>query len=262
MRFGWKYIMTIAISPMISFFPLFFLYGGFFFYFNKDLITVNRYNYGAWILMGIIFFQFCNRMLIRYENVFVREKYWHTIEFTLLAPINRYSVLFGFVIQNILEQTAISIILAIVAFLYSPTLIPNIFLIFIVLAFFSSGVAGLGILRGVIALSNENFMSLFGLLSFVFLFLSSYSIPIELFPLPIAMVIRINPLYMELALIRNIWFYPLTWFSDIFVNSLTLNFFGINFFDIIYIVCFNLIAIVLGMYFFDRIWERFGIHGF
>lgn len=247
LRWGKDFFLRILISPFFYLIPYFLLYQGIFNLGSGDIGTITPENYIVWLFLGTIFFTFAFNGLSAFESRFLTEKYWMTIQALFLTPINKYALLLGMTIETFLESFITFMIFIILSVIILPAPIINIFGIIFILIIILIASAGLGLLKGGIALINENYRQIISYFVFFILFFSCYSLPISILPNYLQTLVNINPFYHGLLLIRSIWFNTL----DItFLNSL------------IYLIIFTVLSIIIGVWLFNKLIKRFGIHGY
>lgn len=277
LRFPFAFFTSIFIKPFLSLIPFLILYSALFGTGTSQLnsiITIilaketdpqlydllilqfvqknffssfNQTNYLSWLIIGTIIFSFSKNGFDAFLDRFNREKFWNTIQGTLLAPINRFLILIGYTIVVLIDSILFFIaIMAIYVFIYQIS-ITQIIILFLISFLMLLGSGGIGLIKGAIFISTETYHTLFELAQFFILFLSCYSIPLEYFPEFLRGFILFNPFYHGIELARNIiygQFTPLTPFS------------------LVYILIFAISAMLIGVYLFNKIWKKFGIHGY
>ncbi|NVM03624.1 MAG: ABC transporter permease [Candidatus Helarchaeota archaeon] len=209
--------------------------------------TFSEGNFIPWLIMGNIIYTFSKHGFDAFELQFLNEKYWNTIQGTLLAPINRFSILIGYVFATLIETSIFFIAITLVSyFIFTTTLIQMLLVYLIgIIVIISSG--GIGLIFGAINVSNENFGPIFQFIQFFILFFSCFSVPLEFFPKFLQDLIVLNPYYHATELVRVIYFGLPNY--DIFISLL-------------YIIIFAIISASLGAVICNRIWKKYGIHGY
>ncbi|NVM03965.1 MAG: ABC transporter permease [Candidatus Helarchaeota archaeon] len=275
LRFPLNFFSEIFIKPFISLIPYIILYAGIFtaqspnntlitlylakdypdlfnfllFNFLKDNFSssFNQTTYLSWLLVGNIIFIFSRNGFDAFMSRFRTEKYWSTIQGMLLTPINRYLMLLGFVITSFIESMIFFVMMIIISFLVYPIAFYQVILIFLIAFLMILASSGLGLIKGAVYISTESLLTIFELLQFFILFISCYSIPIEYFPESLQFLALINPFYHGVNSAQNIYFG---------------NYSPDLLFSIGYITIFAIVTTILGVYLFNRIWKKFGIHGY
>ncbi|MFX0140084.1 MAG: ABC transporter permease [Candidatus Hodarchaeota archaeon] len=274
-RYLLSYFSRIFSISVLSIIPLIFLLGGLlnseyssvanllyfhygernqFYYFllfnyldSKFLGTFNEGNFIPWLIMGNIIYTFSKHSFDAFELQFLNEKYWNTIQGTLLAPINRFSILIGYVFATLIETSIYFLfIIGISYFIFNFTLI-HILQVYIIAIIITIASGGIGLIFGAINLSNENFGPIFQFLQFFILFFSCFSVPFEYFPKFLQDIIVLNPYYHATELVRVIIFG---------LNDLNI------FISILYLIIFMIISASLGAIIYNNIWKKYGIHGY
>ena len=201
----------------------------------------------TWVLLGaLIYSTFVGAYLV-FRNRFIEEKYWMTIHGILISPASKYYMLFGVIIETAVRGLVTAGIFFILAYITFPTALLNFLLAFLI--FIIGLVAGVGIslLNGTVHLINENYTIFFDYFLYIIVFLSTYSITMELYPNFLQPIININPLYQIIQLTRIIW-----------AGEFTINLIW----PIIYVILFAVASVLLGVYFFTKMTRRFGVHGY
>jgi len=146
--------------------------------------------FGTWTKENFMVYQFLayNIFLLMgltdtFGAQFAQEKYWKTLQALIIAPFNRFNLLFGIFIPHIIIISIPFTIFLILTYIYYPisfiTLIFIIFIYFLIALIFS----GIGLILGIFIVSNENaFYVLKFSLNIVF-WLSCISYPFNFFPL-------------------------------------------------------------------------------
>lgn len=160
------------------------------------------------------------------------------IKLLLVAPISRYSILFGKILSGFISSLKSFFIIAILFLLlfneFSLIKIVNIFIfmIFIIITYHSFGLWLSSMFN-----NRETAQEVIGYLSFAMLFLSGIFYPIQALPKFVQYIIYINPLTYTVDLFRYIMI-------------------GEHYFSIILnifiLLVFGLISLFLGVYQFDR----------
>ncbi|MFX0138120.1 MAG: ABC transporter permease [Candidatus Hodarchaeota archaeon] len=277
LRFPLSFFAYIFVKPFYSLIPFLILYTGLFALQGPDLTSIliffselkfndplvqyqlynflksafssslNQTNYLSWLIVGNLIFVFSKNGFDAFIEKFIFEKYWNTIQGTLLAPINRYLMLIGYILITLIESMIFFIMMIIISAFLFPISIFQIISIFLIACLMIVASGGIGLIKGSINLSTESYRVFFELGQFLILFLSCYTIPFEYFPEFLQGIIIINPFYHGVNLARNIFYGVYT--PDIFLSLL-------------FIIIFAIITAIIGVYLFNKIWKKFGIHGY
>jgi ABC-type polysaccharide/polyol phosphate export permease len=245
-----KFQIVIAyISPIITILMPLIIFGQFFEF---------RENLGPWTAENYLVFQFIayNLFLLRgilteYPNQIRNEKFWKTLPGLIIAPLNRYNLLFGVFFSHLLLISAPFIAFTVMCYIYSPisflTLLFVISMCFLITLIFS----GIGLIFGVFAISNENVWRLLTFMINIVFWLSCITYPFELFPGIIQNIINLNPLYYIFDFLRIIWI------QDNVI--LTINIYYLNF--LILMIC-TVVLCIIGVKTFNFIYKKYGIVGY
>jgi len=225
------------------------------------IFNINEnYQFGYWTSQNYILFMliaFCIQFLRQINDNFrlllQREKYWKSLQALMVAPINRYVLLFGFLIS---EMILISIAFS-AFFILAIILFPiNIFYVILVLLLFlcSAIIFGsIGLITGILIITKEGWLGVFSLGLKILFWLSCFSYPLQIFPEFLQFFILFNPLYYIIDLVR------LTWLMGI-DPSLALTFLTPT--HIIIMTLFTVFLPIISVYLFNKFYDRFGISGY
>jgi ABC-type polysaccharide/polyol phosphate export permease len=224
------------------------------------IIVLNRFfsletEFGPWNSSNYIIFIFIGynimlmrRIIPRITHQLTLEKYWKTIPALITAPFNRFYLLAGYILSELFVVSFAFITLFIIAFILYP--ISFITLTVIMFMFFSITLifVGISLSIGIFALSNEGIMAILNFIISLIFWASCITYPFELFPPQIQNIIRLNPIYYFIDVIR------LTWIGDnIFLTLPSYPFhfliFGIS------LVAFP----IAGVFIFNRIYQKYGV---
>jgi len=228
--------------------------------FNVIFTIRDDYQFGYWTGLNFVLFlfiafcvQFLRRIVLNFSDFFNREKYWKTLQALMVAPINRYVLLFGFLIGEIILISIPFIFFFIIAYILFPI---NIFYLFLViLSFLSIAIlfGSIGLILGILIITKEGIYSVFNLgLTFLF-WLSCMSYPLQVFPEIIQSIILLNPLYYFIDIIRIFWLMGIDY-------SLAITF--LTPIHIIVVVGGTIIMPIISVYFFNTFYDKFGISGY
>ena len=228
--------------------------------FNVIFTIRDDYQFGYWTGLNFVLFlfiafcvQFLRRIVLNFSDFFNREKYWKTLQALMVAPINRYVLLFGFLIGEIILISIPFIFFFIIAYILFPI---NIFYLFLViLSFLSIAIlfGSIGLILGILIITKEGIYSVFNLgLTFLF-WLSCMSYPLQVFPEIIQSIILLNPLYYFIDIIRIFWLMGIDY-------SLAITF--LTPIHIIVVVGGTIILPIFSVYFFNTFYDKFGISGY
>jgi len=246
-RYKWPFLSTTIIMPIIHALPFIILYWGLLIGSSGDLSEITAENYLAWVLLGSIIYSTYSLGYMVFRLNFWSEKFWMTIHGTLIAPASKYYLLFGTIIQLLIQGLLSSLIFFIIAFVSFPTSFINIFFVLIIFVVALIAGAGLSLINGTFLLINENLVPFFDFFLYGLTFLSCYAIPYELYPSFLQVAVKFNPLYHIINITREVWF-----------NNYSIEILW----SFLYILAFCVISVMLGIYFFNKYTRRFGVHGY
>jgi len=250
-RYKFSFISTTIFSPILHILPLIVIYWGLL---TEPIGIVNSSNFYSWLFLGALCYQIFFLGSGFFRGRFMDEKYWMTIYGTLIAPISKYYLLFGTIIQLEIEGFISTIIMLTISFIFNSTALISFFLIFLITILTVIMGAALGLINGTIYLVNENYVVFLDYLGYAIAFFSTYSIPFEIFSkiqvcnFPIfEWVVRVNPLFNIINLVRFIW---LGKYSPDLIYSL------------IYIIILTICLVIIAVYLFSKITRRYGVRGY
>jgi ABC-type polysaccharide/polyol phosphate export permease len=186
-----------------------------------------------------------------FPNQLRREKFWKTFPAIIIAPFNRFNLLLGIFVSNlILFSIPFSLILIINYIIYPISFITFIvsLISYLMIALIFSGI---GLILGIFAISNESIWhGISFMLNFIFWF-SCISYPYDIFPGIIQAFINLNPLYYAFSFLR------FTWIDDNIIFTISSN--PIQF---IIILGTSIIVPTVAVFIFNRVYRKFGIVGY
>ncbi|MFX0186836.1 MAG: ABC transporter permease [Candidatus Hodarchaeota archaeon] len=241
------------LNPIFNFFVFLIIFGTIF---NiKKGYSLGYWNSSNYILFLLIayFIQFSKPLIPRYQNLFTQEKYWKTLSAIMVAPVNRFILLFGVLISELIVIMIPVSILLIIAYILYPISLINLFLILLILFAIYLIFGSIGLIIGVFAISNEEYITYMNLfLKATFLF-SCTNYPKEIFPEIVQYIILLNPIYYIFDLLRLIWYLGISY--DAAIKLITPL-------HIIMILLMTILAPVISLYLFNRIYKKYGITGY
>jgi len=249
-RIRWKFNLIVSyITPLITLIMPIIIMGEFF-KFNE--------NYGPWTRENFLVYQFIayNINLLRsimteYPSHFQREKYWETLPALIIAPFNRFNLLFGIFFAHSITIFIPFTIFFILCYIYYPVSIFTA--LFVIFLFFcvSLSFSGIGLIIGIFAISKEKYLGVIDFSIVIFFWFACISFPFEIFPPTLQSLISLNPLYYIFDIIR------LAWIEDDAIYTIISHPF--SFF--LLITCAITIPCV-GVVIFNKIYRKYGIVGY
>ncbi|MHA1756882.1 MAG: ABC transporter permease, partial [Promethearchaeota archaeon] len=237
------------ITPFLSIFiPLIIM---------NEIFSFNKH-YGPWTTNNFLIYQLLaynilllERIIEKFPNQFNNEKYWQTLKGIIIAPTNRFNLLFGIFFSQLVVISfpfcSIFIFLIILFPILFSTIIFIIFVYFLIALIFS----GTGIILGVFAISNENISNFLKFFIKILFLISCITYPFDIFPPYIQSIIQLNPLYYIFDFLRLIWLENNVFYS-IRIHSL----------HMVILISSSLILPFLGVSIFNYIYKKFGIVGY
>lgn len=250
LRLRYKFGLILSyITHIISIFTPLIIMGNLF-----DL----KSNVGIWTSNNFILYQFIayDIMLLSgiiniFPGQFRMEKYWKTLPALIIGPFNRFNLLFGIFLSQLVMISLPFILFFILGCIFSP--ISIITMIFVIIIFFLVALifSGIGLILGVFAISNENIWNFLQFSLMFVLWFSCITYPFEIFPDFIQIVIVFNPLYYIFDLLR------LTWIQDL--GFIAIVAYPLNF---VFLLLTALILPIVGVLLFNLIYKKYGITGY
>ena len=250
LRWRFKYTLLISfITPIVAILMPLIVMGRFFTF---------KQSFGPWNAQNFVIFQFIayNIMLLRsiiseFPLQFRNEKYWQTLPGLIIAPFNRFNLLFGTFISRLILISIPFMIFFILSLILFPISILSILFIFLIYFIIAIIFSGLGLILGIFAISNENIWNLLAFAFTVFFWFSCVSYPYEIFPEVLQVVIDINPLYYLFDFLRVLWIQDNVVFT---ISQYPYHF--------IILIISGIVSPCIGVYIYEMIYKKYGILGY
>ena len=260
LRFKISFFSTGLVGPFMRVVPFLFLYSGFFVFSSAgSLGIVNQGNYMVFLFLGMLADLFIELGYKGFASRFLMEKYWQTIDGILMAPVSKFSLIFGIGAGDLLASLPSIIIFSIFAYLLIPIPPFNFAMVLFVLLLMMLVTLSVGLVYGAAALASENWVVLFEYGRAAWIFLSCLYYPITIFsPSAYTGIMHtvfsviyfcawINPLYQGNYIIRALWLEPGTPFP---------------LFSLLYILCFVILMPIVSVKLFSLVLRKKGIQGY
>jgi len=245
LRFKYQVIISY-IYPLISILMPIIIFGKFF-ESNIQFGPWNAQNYFVFIFIGYII-NLMVRIINNMSPYFLREKYWKTLPILIIAPFNRFYFLIGYLISQLVIIIIPFIIFLGLIFIFYPISFASLCVIIFLFLGISLIFAGLSLILGVFAISNENISQFLRFFVSLIFWASCVTYPVQIFPTSIQIIINFNPIYYLIDIVR------LTWIENNILYTITTHFihfiiflFSLIFFPLIGVLNFNYIYKKLGM---------------
>ena len=246
MRFPLEYLASNFISPLKSSVLMFILYRGLLGE-DRSLGMLNGNNYQVYVLVGTT----CHSLLMSSLSVFKSrmsaEKYWQTINATLVSPASIFETVLGFALGSGSINVLISVIILTLTCLIFPISLMTYFAALAILLIISFLGYGLGIIGATFTLCWEGKTFLYEYVVQGVVFLSCFYYPIETFPSYAHPLIKLLPTYWASTIIHEL-------FNQGFAPDLTLM--------TLILVLNTAVILILPTIFLDWSIKRFGIVGY
>lgn len=218
------------------------------------------FSFGYWtgenyLLFLLIAFcaQFLRRFVENFRQIFFREKFWKTLQALMVAPINRYVLLFGILISEMILISIPFLFFLILALIIFPISFLNLLIVLVLFFCLSIFFGSLGLIVAVLVVTKEGIYRIFKIgLTFLF-WLSCISYPLQIFPEIIQNVILLNPLYYFIDLIRIVWMMGIDY-------NLAVSF--LSPLHIFIVAIFTILLPILSVVLFNVFYKKFGITGY
>ena len=246
-------LFTSFLNPFITILMPFIIFGAIF-------SISGDYSFGYWsgetyVLFLLIAFctQFLRRIVENFRQLFFREKFWKTLQALMVAPINRYVLLFGILISEMILLSIPFAFFLILTLIIFPIPILNLLIVlglfFCLAIFFGS----LGLIVAVLIVTKEGTYRIVKIgLTFLY-WLSCVSYPLQIFPEIVQYAILLNPLYYFIDLIRIIWLMGIDY-------NLAMSF--LSPLHIIIVATFTILLPMFSVVLFNVFYKKYGITGY
>jgi ABC-type polysaccharide/polyol phosphate export permease len=247
LRFKYNYFLNELSKPLKIVVLFLIVYAGFFISGANNVGGVTKENYVSFLLLGSLVSSVLLLGFDTFNQKFMQEKFWKTIQAVLIAPLNKIKLILGVGISELLIQGIIVSIFLIITIIVLPVSFVNLLIVLLILLLIFLGVLGFSLIYGAFSLSNENFLFLFRYFVLGWAFLSCFYYPVEILPSFIKPFVLINPVYHGLFIIRNLWI-------NGFVNNFLMHF--------IIVLAFAVVVPIIAVYLFNKIIKKLGIQGY
>lgn len=247
LRFKFSFIFSAFLDPLVNTVWFGILYFGFFSMGAKPLWGVTKEGFIPFLVLGSLVNVFFSLGFGVFSYKLLYEKFWQTIEAFLVAPVSRFHLLMGLGLVELIRVSFALLLFLGLCFWLKPVSWEVVVLVPLILVGLLFGSLGLGMLRGVFTLTNENILPFFNILYWGWGFLSCFYYPVEILPRFLQPLCLVNPIYHAVTLIRHLWFdYPI---PSVLVSSL-------------WVLGFSLLMPAIGVYLFNYLWRRLGLQGY
>jgi len=218
------------------------------------------YSFGYWsgqnyLLFLLIAFciQFLRRIVENFRQLFLREKFWKTLQALMVAPINQYVLLFGILISEMILLSIPFTVFLIVGLIIFPISILNLLIVLVLFFCLALFFGSLGLIVAVLIVTKEGTYRVVKIgLSFLY-WLSCVTYPLQIFPEFVQNVIVLNPLYYFIDLIRIVWLMGIDY-------NLAISF--LSPLHIIVVALFTILLPIFSVVLFNLFYKKFGISGY
>ena len=246
-------LLTSFLNPFIQTLMPLIIFGAFF--------SINEsYDFGYWssenyLLFLLIAFciQFLKGIMENFRQMFFREKFWKTLQALMVAPINRYVLLFGILISEMILLSIPFVIFFIVALVIFPISILNVFLVLVLFFCLAIFFGSLGLIVAVLIVTKEGVYRVIKIGLTYLIWASCISYPLQIFPELIQNIILLNPLYYFIDLVRIVWMMGIDY--NVAISYLSPV-------HIVIVTTFTILLPILSVSLFNIFYNKFGITGY
>ena len=209
-------------------------------------------NFLLFVLLG-----YCTSSLIfllwNYKDLFYDEKISKTLNAVIIAPVSKFNILFGYFLSGLISKSLPIIFIIALCYVLYPIPILYLFLVILVLLCISITFAGMGFILGLFEIVNEDISASLAVGISVISIVSCVFYPIEIFPENVRVIIRINPLYYYMDLLR------LSWWAGV-NNNEAMQYLTI--YHILIVGIFTIITPIIASFLFLKIYSKYGTSGY
>ena len=131
-RYRWQFVSRVIVMPLLHAMPLIVLYWGLMSVAPSNISGITPDNYLSWVLLGSVVYSTFILGFSIFKQRFLEEKYWMTIYGTLIAPVSKYYLLFGVIIELGLEGVLMSLPFIVISFIVMPINALGLILIYLI----------------------------------------------------------------------------------------------------------------------------------
>ena len=192
-------------------------------------------------------------LLTLYKDMFHREKIWLTLKGLIIAPFNKFNLVMGMMLAEIVVIIPVVAIFLIICYIFFP--IPLLNILFFCLIFLAIIIIfmGIGVFIGVLEITKEGKSAIVVFGTQFISWLSCVTYPLRLFPQILQDIIMLNPFYYIFDLLR------LTWWAGIDPTD-AIQYISVE--HIVITILTTLIIPIVSLYLFDVIYKKYGISGY
>ena len=247
LRFKYNFVFETLLSPLRLFVLFVIVYTGFFSSGASNVGNVEKENYLLFLLLGASVYSFFSLGFSLFYVKFYNEKYWKTIQALLIAPIDRIDLIMGVGLSEIVKLSLTMPFFFGMAFILSPTHLSSFIVVLVTILLLFLGVLSFSLIQGAFTLSNENFLFLFTYIFWIWGILSCFYYPIEALPDIVKPLVRVNPIYHGLVIVRGVW-----------VDGYVSNFF-VHF---LFVLAFAILTPAVSIPIFNKVIKKYGATGY
>ncbi|MFX1277220.1 MAG: ABC transporter permease [Promethearchaeota archaeon] len=248
LRFKIYFVLNLFTSMIIILIPLILM----------ALLFKTNPGFGVWTAENFVVYQFIayniflmNGLVTQYPNQLHLEKFWKTLPFLMIGSNNRYNILFGRYVSHVISISIPFTFFFILSYIFVRISLVTVFFVIVSFLLLALIFAGISMLFGVFAISNENLLGLTQFIYPIFMWFTCLMYPFEIYPPFIQDIINLNPLYHIFYLLRVMWI------EDNMIVTITRHPF-----EFTYLIILAIVIPMIGVYLFNKIFKRYGIVGY
>ena len=234
-------IITI-LMPLIIFQTLF--------NFNKSYGPWNPENYAVFILSTYNLY-LLKGIISDFPIRLRQEKFWKTLPALIIAPFNRFDLLFGIFLSHLIIISIPFIIFFIMTLILYPISLWTFIFVSFIYMLIALIFSGIGLFLGVFAISRESIWRFLTIALKLVFWASCISYPFEIFPESIQSIISLNPFYYVFSILR------MAWIQNNFILTL-----AEYWYQFIIILVIATVLPIIAVSVFNKIFRKYGIVGY
>ena len=192
-------------------------------------------------------------LLTLYRNMFHQEKIWLTLKGLIIAPFNKFNLVVGMMLAEIVVIVPIVACFLIVCYIFFPIPLLNILIFCVIFLAIIVIFTGIGVFIGVLEIVREGKSAIVAYGTQFISWLSCVTYPLRLFPRILQNLIMLNPFYYIFDLLRLSWWAginPADALQYIYVEHIVIT------------ILTTISIPIVSLYLFDIIYKKYGISGY
>lgn len=243
LRFRWDFLFR-SLFKLRSSFLFFFMYYGFFKAGAPSLGDVTPENYIVFLLLGLVFFTIFSEAFHAPGESFLRKKWWKAVDGLLASPVTTLEILLGIGVAALVDVIPLLVMSLGLAWFLMPVGVGAVAVLLAIGAVMYLTVLGVGLVKAVFVLVNENFDAWFNIVYWLLVAGSCFYYPIVSLPPVLHPFVLVNPLYHANLIGKAVWL------DDPVQGS-----------SVVFVLAACVASVAGGTYLFRTVWERAGTEG-